>query len=170
MVEQALSLASDRSRLEYQRLQQRQQVANSELLDHEGLAKSLEDAFHSWWLRWLREHKWPDKSQAVTWQQHAIKKPLSVLTPVSNSVNKRITLWLGELTENDRQRLEAMGRRIVPIQGLQTWGATVSLFAKNQHNELVAWLEKGASAESQHWWKSTYPQLIWELEGPLASR
>ena len=43
--EQALSLASDRSRLEYQRLQQRQQVANSELLDHEGLAKSLEDAF-----------------------------------------------------------------------------------------------------------------------------
>ena len=46
MVEQALFLANDHNSLKLIRLQQqRQQVAQSELLDHAGLAASLEDVF-----------------------------------------------------------------------------------------------------------------------------
>ena len=44
MVVKALTLANDHDLLK-QRLQQRKQVAKSELLDHAGLARSLENAF-----------------------------------------------------------------------------------------------------------------------------
>ena len=66
--------------------------------------------------------------------------------------------------------LIAKGQQVVPLQNLQPWGEAVSLFAQQRQGEVLAWLETGASAESQRWWRHTYPQLVWEPEGPLAPR
>ena len=170
MVERAMSLASDRQRLQQQRLQQRQQVAKSELLDHAGLAASLEAAFRSWWLRWLQQQGWATDARRQAWPQaNSLDVPLP-LTPVTNSVSKRLPLWLGSLPEEERQRRVAKGQQVVPLQNLQPWGEAVSLFAQQRQGEVLAWLETGASAESQRWWRHTYPQLVWEPEGPLAPR
>ena len=81
-----------------------------------------------------------------------------------------ITLWLGSLTDAERKRREAQGQRVVRLKSLQPWGEAVALFAEEQPREVMAWVEAGASLESQRWWQQTYPQLVWETEGPLASR
>ena len=65
MVERALSLANDRDSMKYQRLQQRQRVASSQLLDHAGLAASLEIAFRSWWQRWLQQRAGQPMSNTI---------------------------------------------------------------------------------------------------------
>ncbi len=170
MVERALSLVNDRNQLEQQRLQQREQVADSELLDHAGLAASLESAFRSWWLRWLQQQGWPTDAHQQAWPQTSSRENHTSLTPVGNSVSKRLPLWLGSLPDAERQRLEAQGQRVVPLQNLQPWGEVVSLFAREQPGEVLVWLETGASADSQRWWQHTYPQLVWEPKGPLATR
>ena len=170
MVEGALSLVNDRKRLEQQRLQQRQQVASSELLDHAGLATSLEVAFRSWWLRWLQQEGWPTDSQQQAWPQTSRREAHKPLTPMTNSVSKRLPLWLGYLPDAERQRRDAQGQRVVPLQNLQPWGEAVTLFAREQPDEVLAWMENGTSAESQRWWQHTYPQLVWEPKGPLASQ
>ena len=168
MVERATSLANDRNSLQKLRLRQRQQVARSELLDHAGLAASLEDAFRSWWLRWLQQQGWSTDVQQQAWPQNPRPEAHAPLTPVTNSVSKRLPLWLGSLPDAERQRREAQGQRVVPLQNLQPWGEAVSLFAWGRPGEVLAWLETGASADSQHWWQHTYPQLVWEPKGPLA--
>jgi protein O-GlcNAc transferase len=170
MVERAMSLASDRQRLQQQRLQQRQQVAKSKLLDHASLAASLEGAFRSWWLRWLQQQGWATDARRQAWPQAKSPEAPLALTPVTNSVSKRLPLWLGSLPEAERQRREAQGQRVVPLQNLQPWGEAVSLFAGQGPGDVLAWLETGASAESQRWWRNIYPQLVWEPEGPLALR
>ena len=170
MVERALSLANDRNRLEQQRLQQREQVADSELLDHAGLAACLEEAFRNWWLRWLQQKGWPIDAQQQAWPQTCSRETRTPLTPVGNSVSKRLPLWLGSLPDAERQRREAEGQRVVALQSLQPWGKAVTLFARARPGKVLAWLENGASAESQRWWLHTYPQLVWEPEGPLAPR
>ena len=168
MVEQALKLANNRTALEQQRLQQRQQVAASDLLDHAGLAASLESTFRSWWLRWLEQEGWPTDDQQQAWPKTSCQETRTLPVPITNSVSKRLPLWLGSLPDAERQRREAQGQRVVPLQNLQPWGEAVTLFAKEQHGEVLAWLENGASAESQRWWQHTYPQLVWEKKGPLA--
>ena len=170
MVERALSLANNRNGLEQQRLQQRQQVAGSELLDHAGLAASLEGAFRSWWLRWLQQQGWPIDAQQQAWPASKNRDDRTPLTPITNSVCKRLPLWLGSLPDAERQRREAQGQHVVRLQNLQPWGEAVHLFAGKRHREVLAWLETGASAESQRWWQHTYPQLVWEPTGPLAPR
>jgi len=170
MVEQALSLANDLNQLKQQRLQQRQQVAVSDLLDHAGLASSLEHAFRKWWLRWLQQQGWPTAAQHPAWPPTPRANARTPLTPVTNSVNLRLPLWLGPLPDAEREAREARGQRVVPLQNLQPWGRAVSLFSKGQSNNVLAWLETGASAESQRWWQHTYPQLMWTPEGPLAPR
>ena len=170
MVERALSLANDRNRLQQQRLQQRQKVAGSELLDHAGLAASLEGAFRSWWLRWLQQQNWPIDAQQQAWPQTSSRETFTPLTPVTNSVSKRLPLWLGSLSDAERQRWEAQGQQVVRLQNLQPWGEAVHLFAGKRPGEVLAWLETGASADSQRWWQQTYPQLVWEPTGPLAAR
>ena len=170
MVEQALSLANDHNSLKQQRLQQRQQLAGSELLDHAGLASSLESAFRIWWLRWLQQQGWPTDVQKQAWPLTNSQETRTQLTPVTNSVSKRLPLWLGSLSDAERQREEAQGQRIVPLQNLRPWGEAVSLFSRERPGDVLAWLESGASEESQSWWQQTYPQLVWELKGPLASR
>ena len=88
---------------------------------------------------------------------------------MTNSVCKRLSLWLGTLSDEERQRREAAGQRVVPLKNLQPWGEAVTLFAKKEPGNVLAWLEGGASDESLRWWQHTYPQLIWETKGPLAS-
>ena len=170
MAECAKSLANDRKRLQRIRMQQRQQVAQSELLDHAGLAASLEKAFRSWWLRWLQQQGWPTDAELQAWPQTIRQEDRTSLTPVNNSICKRLPLWLGSLTDAERQRREARGQRVVPLQSLQPWGEAVALFAEEHPNKVMAWVEAGASLESQRWWQHIYPQLVWETEGPLASR
>ena len=170
MVERALGLVNDRQRLRQQRLHQRQQAAESELLDHAGLAASLERAFRSWWLRWLQQQGWAIDAQQQAWPPTTIQATHTPLTPVTNSISKRLPLWLGPLPDAERQRREAQGQQVVPLHNLQPWGETVTLFAQQRPDAVLAWLETGASEESQRWWKHTYPQLVWETKGPLAPR
>lgn len=170
MVERAMSLANDHNRLKERRLQQRQKVADSELLDHAGLAASLEGVFRIWWLRWLQQQGWSAEATLQDWQQTSSPEAQTPLTPVTNSVCKRLPLWLGSLPDVERQRRESQGQRVVPLQNLQPWGEAVTLFAREGPREVLAWLETGASAESQRWWQHTYPQLVWEPKGPLAPR
>ena len=170
MVEQALSLANDLNSLKKQRLQQRQQVAGSELLDHADLAASLEGAFRSWWLRWLKQQGWTTDVQKEAWPQSSSRETRTLLTPITNSISKRLPLWLGSLPIAERQRREAQGQRVFPLQDLNPWGEAVTLFARERPDEVLAWLETGASAESQRWWQHTYPQLVWDPKGPLAPR
>ena len=170
MVERALALANDHNQLRQQRLQQRQQVAQSELLDHAGLASNLEDAFRSWWMRWLQKQGWRTDAKPQAWPQTSEPEHRIPLTPVSNSVTKRLPLWLGSLPDGERQRREAQGERVVALHNLQPWGEAVTLFAQKQPGEVLAWIETGASAKSQQWWKRIYPQLVWEPKGPLAAR
>ena len=169
MVEQALILANDPNGLEKQRLQQRQQVAASELLDHAGMATSLEKAFRSWWLRWLEQQKWTTDAKHQAWPG-TTREVHTPLTPVANSVSKRLPLWLGSLTDSERKRLEAQGKRVVPLHNLHPWGEAVNLFAQKKEGEVLAWIETGASAQSQNLWQYVYPQLIWEPKGPLATQ
>ena len=92
------------------------------------------------------------------------------LTPVSNSVSKRMPIWLGSLSNEEREKRKKLGQKIIPLKNLKPWGKPVNLFAQAQYGEVLAWLETGASEESRRWWKHTYPQLIWEPEGPLSTR
>ena len=172
MVERALRLANDPNRLKRLRLQQRQQVAQSELLDHAGLARSLENTFRHWWLKWLQDEGWQADNKHTTWTQSRKSNGRIAITPVTNSVNRRLPIWLGPLPDEERQAREAQGQRVIPLQNLQPWGTAVSLFSREgeQSNSVLAWLESGASPESQRWWQHTYPQLVWEKEGPLASK
>ena len=66
MVDQALSLSNDHNQLQQLRLQQRQRVASSELLDHAGLAASLEGTFRNWWFNMATatrlDHKMPNNT------------------------------------------------------------------------------------------------------------
>ena len=170
LVVQALSLANNRNQLHQQRLQQRDQLAKSELLDHVGLSSTLERTFRSWWLLWLQQQGWPNDTQQQAWGQAYCPRTRALLTPVNNSVYKRLPLWLGALPDEERQQREARGQRVVPLENLQPWGEAVSLFAKEKPDKVLVWLEVGASADSQHWWQQTYPQLVWNQEGPLAPR
>ncbi len=168
LVEMALNLTTDLKRLEQKRLKQRQQLALSELLDHAGLAKKLETSFRSWWMQWLQEQGWPTDCKQQVWPQTVTPKDLNSLTPITNSVCKRLPLWLGSLPDAERKQREYRGQQVVQLQNLQPWGEAVTLFAKKRPEEVLIWMEQGASSESQRWWKHTYPQLVWETQGPLA--
>ena len=168
MAERAQSLTNDLNGLKQQRLQQRQQVSDSELLDHAGLATTLENTFRSWWLRWLQQQGWSTDHRKQAWPQTCGQGLGTTLTPVTNSVIKQLPLWLGPLPDAERQQREARGQRVVPLSSLEPWGEAVTLFARERPSEVLAWLETGASAESQRWWQHTYPQLVWEPTGPLA--
>ena len=168
MVEQALTLIKDYNFLSRQRMQQRQQVFQSELLDHAGLANSLELAFRQWWMRWLQQQGWPTDAKRAAWLQTEKTEDRSTGVAVTNSPNRRLPLWLGPLPDVERKAREARGQRVIPLQNLRPWGKAVSLFSREEPNTVLAWLETGASAESLRWWQHTYPQLVWEPEGPLA--
>ena len=60
---------------------------------------------------------------------------------------------------------EAQGQRVVPLESLRPWGKAVTI-ARERPEDVLALLETGATAESRV--ENTYPQLIWEQEGPLA--
>ena len=104
LVEKALYLANDHNYLQQLRLEQRQKVTNSELLDHAGLATSLEQAFRSWWMRWLKEQGWAsdDQRKRLATNQDMIQK--ATIIPVTNSTCKKIPLWLGSLSDAEYQR------------------------------------------------------------------
>ena len=120
MVEQALSLANDCNDLQELRMHQRQKMVKSDLIDHAGLAVSLENAFRSWWLRWLQKQDWPIETKQ-TWHQTSTRK-IGLFPTITNSVCRRLPLWLGELTEAERQEREGRGQRVVRLKNLQAWG------------------------------------------------
>ena len=140
MVERAITLANDKESLQQQRLQQRR-VANSELLDHEGLAANLEMAFRNWWQQWLHKEGWSRDDEQQAWHQVSSTKRHTASTPVSNTVCKRLPLWLGSLPDAERQRREAQGERVVPLKNLEPWGEAVTLFAQQKPEKVLAWIE-----------------------------
>ena len=170
LVQKALDLANDKNKIQQLRLQQRQLVAESELLDHEGLAKSMENTFRNWWLRWLKEQGWRSDAKIQAWPQKCKPNGRERITPITNSVYKRLPLWLGPLSKAEQQKREANGQRVIPLQSIRPWGEAVALFANEDPKQILAWLEEGATIDSQLWWQHTYPQLVWETEGPLATR
>ena len=167
MVEQAICLTKDLEDLKQRRLQQRHQLSNSELLNHADLAANLETVFRHWWLKWLKEQSWPTETKQQIWPQNNTTDICAPSAPITNSVAKRLPLWLGALPDAERQRRISQGQRVVALQNLQAWGEAVTLFANEQPGEVLVWIENGASVESQRWWKHTYPQLVWETKGPL---
>ena len=82
------------------------------------------------------------KQQA--WPQTSKETLNTALTPVTNSVCKRLPLWLGPLPDAERQRREAQGTRVVPLQNLQPWGRSSDPICKEQQGEVLAWLENGS--------------------------
>ena len=139
LVERALVLAKDHNRLHEIRVQQRRQVEQSELLDHSGLADSLEKTFRYWWLRWLQQQNWPTETKQKAWSRHNRPEDFAPLTPVLNSVYKRLPLWLGSLPDTERQHIESQGKRVIPIQSLKPWGKAVTLFANEHPGKEAAW-------------------------------
>ena len=114
--------------------------------------------------------KLANRHEAQAWPQTTDCEARTEPTPVTNSISKTLPLWLGPLSETEREKWESRGQRVVPLHNLQPWGEPVSLFAQERPSEVLAWIENGASMESQYWWKRTYPQLVWEPMGPLAPK
>ena len=121
-------------------------------------------------MQWLQEQGWPIDARQKVWRQSNRAEDRAPLIPVTNSVCRRLPLWLGSLPDEERQRREAQGQRVVPLESLRPWGKAVTLFARERPEDVLALLETGATAESLRWWQNTYPQLIWEQEGPLAPK
>ena len=119
-------------------------MASSELLDHAGLAASLESAFRNWWFIWLQQQGWSTtNAKQHSWKEISEPEPKAQLTPVTNSVSKRLPLWLGPIPGAERKRLEALGKRIIALKSLEPWGEAVTLFAQERPNKVLVWLEKG---------------------------
>ena len=169
MVEQAKSLAIDHNRLEEIRLQQRHSSReNSELLDHAGLAVSLENAFRTWWRHWLQQQNWPTKCKPGL--RPADIKIYSTHTCEQQRLQADSRFgWVHYLMKSvNGEKLK--DKEWFRLQSLRPWGEAVTLFAQAEPMQCFGLAGKGASTESQHWWKQTYPQLMWDTEGPLASR
>ena len=158
MVDQALSLSNDHNQLQQLRLQQRQRVASSELLDHAGLAASLEGTFRNWWFNWLQQQGWTTNAKQHSWKEITQPEPQAQLTPVRNSVSKRLPLWLGPIPGAERQRLENLGKRIIELKSLEPWGEAVTLFARAAQQS-IGLARKGTSSKSRDWWPT--PILNW---------
>ena len=158
----------NKTSLKEKRLKQREKIAKSELLDHQGLADSLDSSFRHWWLNWLEQQGWIENSNGSAWPQtKEIEK--NQLVPVANSVVKKLTLWLGSLPENERRKREAEGQQVVDLKNIEPWGEAVKLFAREENTKILACIETGTSAESIRRWQQIYPQLVWETKGPLAA-
>ena len=142
-------------------------VSCSTILD---LPTAWRKPFRYWWLRWLQQQNWPTETKQKAWSRHNRPEDFAPLTPVLNSVYKRLPLWLGSLPDTERQHMESQGKRVIPIQSLKPWGKAVTLFANEHPGKVLAWLETGANEDEQRWWKYIYPQLVWEPKGPLAKQ
>ena len=116
----------------------------------------------------MGQHGWGTDAKQNAWPQSRKPEARAQLTPVINSVYKRLPLWLGPLPDAERKLVEAQGQQVVALENIQPWGKAVGLFAGKHPGKVLAWLETGASAESQRWWQHAYPQLVWEAKGPLA--
>ena len=141
MVERALILTNNPNDLKRKRQQQRQKIAKSELLDHAGLAISLDKAFRRWWQKWLQEQGWSTEAKLQAWPQITQSDAHGHLSSVANSISRRLPLWLGPLPDAEREQREARGQKVVPLRSLQPWGKAVSLFAREQPSQVLAWLE-----------------------------
>ena len=110
-----------------------------------------------------------NRSKDLAWPQSSKANTRTAITPITNSVSRRLPIrW--PTTGCRTKTTEAQGQRVVPLRNLEPWGIAVSLFSQERHDTVLAWLETGASEKSQQWWKHVYPQLVWDLEGPLAPR
>ena len=90
----------------------------------------------------------------------------STLTPVTNSVASGYRCGWVLFRMRSVNGGKPKGQRVVPIENLQPLGRSRNPYLPNNNQGSLAWLENGASEESQRWWQHTYPQLVWEPEGP----
>ena len=170
MVEQALSLSNDWNRTvnsnDYSNANRFQRVSYSTM---PVLPPAWRVPFASWWMRWLQQQGWPTNAKQKP--GHKISKPEDRTAHTSNQQRQQATAALAGSTTGCRTSTVRSPRTTNGcLQNLQPWGKAVTLFAREQPNTVLAWLETGASDESQRWWQHTYPQLVWEPKGPLAPR
>ena len=69
---------------------------------------------------------------------------------------------------SEREMWQQQGREVIRLDGIQPWGAPVSLFHEQRRGKVLGWLEKGQNTAEHQWWKRVYPQLLWQEQGPLA--
>ena len=96
MAERALELSRDRGKMRERRLEQRNKVAASPLLDHSGLAKSLATSFRQWWRLWLEQQGWTLNGVGTAWTRQY--EPTKAPVAVANSPSLQVPLWLGPLS------------------------------------------------------------------------
>lgn len=170
MASRAFELCKDRKSLLQRRLQQRQQVANSALLDHKGLANELSTSFRDWWHRWLNEQGWNNSD--CQQKQPAWPLTCSSASAISLDVShlsQQLPMWLGAMNAIESQSWQDQGIEVVPLQTLNPWGSTVKLFRPYNKQRVLVWMEQGLPKKDLSWWQRVYPQLQWDLQGPLNS-
>jgi len=168
LAQKALELSNERGKLRLKRLQQRNKVATSQLLDHAGLAQSLATSFRKWWRQWLEQQGWPVNVERAAWERQSDVTETPVA--VANSPALQVPLWLGPLDSGEREKWRRQGREVIRLDHLRTWGAPVALFHEQQRGKVVGWLEQGINTSEKEWWLRVYPQLLWQQEGPLAEQ
>ena len=165
LAKRALELSREPNKLRERRMQQRAKVAASPLLNHAGLAKSLAASFRQWWQQWLRQQGWFPNSEEAAWSRQNI-------TPVAvaNGLALSVPLWLGPLNASERAHWNQQGRDVIRLDDLRPWGAPVTLFHEQRRGKVLGWLEHGIDSAEQHRWQRVYPQLLWQVDGPLAEK
>ena len=82
LVEKAQALIREPEKLKEIRENLRGELIRSELLNHKGLALSLEDSFRSWWKIWLSEQGWKETTETSnSWPIHLPPKPMANYCP-----------------------------------------------------------------------------------------
>ncbi len=169
MASRAFELCRDREALLHRRLRQRQQVADSALLDHKGLAQELSTSFREWWHRWLNTQGWNNSDSQLSqpaWPlAYSSASAMALDTPTSS---QQLPIWLGAMNANESQSWQDQGIEIVQIQTLSPWGGTVQLFRPYHKQQVLVWMEQGLPEKDLNWWQRVYPQLQWDLQGPLS--
>ena len=174
LVSKAQELAANHQALIALRHGQRAMVAASELMNHEGLAKAMEQTFRQWWLRWLEKEGWGGGSRS--WADACMAKPVAALQPkrpdgfwhLSQRPWRSLPLWLGEMENTEASKWHNSGYKMVAMKALNPWqGEVLGLFKKQQQGEkiLVVWAgSKEKYEQQQAWWKMVYPQLVVEKQ------
>ncbi len=171
MASRAFELCKDRKALLHRRLQQRQQLANSALLDHKGLAKELSTSFRKWWHKWLDTQGWKNPDSQIkhpAWPLACSTASSIPLDADTHTPIQKLPMWLGVMTSNCSRSWRNQGIEIVPLQTLSPWGETVKLFRPYNKQRVLVWMEQGLSKKDLSWWQRIYPQLQWDLQGPLS--
>jgi len=162
MAEMARALAADVTALAQRRIHQRQRIAASALLNHADLARTTERSFRQWWRLWLKRQGW-SQGGSQPWPGLP-SATLAQAVPLANSTNWRLPLWLGAMTEEEREHFHNNGHELIKVDQLCPWGLLPKLFqTADRRLRTVVHLEQGdMNGEQQRRWQRIYPQLSWD--------